>query len=98
MGGGIERHQRSPQAIVANNRKWRLTWELEKECRELRLEEDGQYRNKLEKVIVQTMKEKFRKVKRQIGDKKKKDKRKIQYKIENMIGGGYSIHTEIEWK
>lgn len=36
--------------------------------------------------MVQMMKEKFRKVKRQIGDKKKKDKSKIQYVIENMIG------------
>lgn len=42
------------------------------------------------------MKEKFRKVKRQIGDKKKEDKSKIQYVIENMIGGGHSMDTEIE--
>lgn len=42
------------------------------------------------------MKEKFRKVKSQIGDKKKKGKSKIQYMIENMIGDGYSTDTEIE--
>lgn len=41
------------------------------------------------------MKEKCRKVKRQTGDKKKKES-KIQYTIENMIGSGYSIDTEIE--
>lgn len=51
---------------------------------------------KLEKVTVQMMKETFRKVKRQIEDKKKKGKSKIQYVIENMIGGGHSIDTEIE--
>lgn len=43
---------------------------------------------------MQTVKEKFRKVKRQTGDSLKESK--AQYMIENMIYDGYSIDTEIE--
>lgn len=48
--------------------------ELEKECGELRLE-DGEYENKLEKVIVQLMKEKFRKVKDRLDIESRKERK-----------------------
>lgn len=68
--------------------------ELEKECGELRLE-DGEHENKLEKVIVQLMKEKLRKVKRQTRHRKQERKKNTKM-IENVIYDGYRISIEME--
>ena len=73
-----------------------LNGELEKECK-LRLGEDGEFKNKLEKMIVQVMKEKLRKVKRQTGDRKVGRKEsKIPYMIEHMTYDGHRNGIKIK--
>ena len=67
-----------------------MNGDLEKECGELGVE-DTQYKNKVEKLIVQMIESLERLRVKGTGDRKVGEKSKLQDMIENTTYGGYNI-------